>query len=330
MLRTTMNQPATTVRKPDPTAAIILSACLVIAAALGGAMVYYGSTLGDAGRIFMAMGGLGLIVVIAIAPLGFLLVAGSRKRPDASAEPRDLAKAVERLVEHSSLSDEARRVIYRRHDRDLLRQAIQEDIAAEDWDAAMVLVKELAERFGYRSDAEEFRARIEQARFDTVQRKVTEAIAHLDDLIVSRRWDQASTEAARIGRLYPDSPRVEGLRHRVEQARMLYKSDLERRFLLAAGENRIDSAMELLRELDAYLTEDEAEPFREVARGVIGKARDNLGAQFKLAVQDRRWDRASQIGDQIIDQFPNSRMAQEVRGMLDSIRARLRQMPVAR
>jgi hypothetical protein len=317
-------------RKADPMPAILLCVCLVIAAALGSGMMYYGSTLGEAGRMFLAMGGLGLIVTVAIAPIGFMLVSAGRRVAAGGGDTRDLAKAVERFVEHGSLSDEARRVLYRRHDRELLRQAIQEDIAAEDWDAAMVLVKELAERFGYRSDAEEFRARIEQSRFDTVQRKVTEAIAQLDDLIMSRRWDQASTEAARIGRLYPDSPRVEGLRHRVEQARLLYKSDLERRFLLSAGENRIDDAMEMLRELDAYLTEDEAEPFREVARGVIGKARDNLGAQFKLAVQDRRWDRAAQIGEQIIDQFPNSRMAQEVRGLLDSIRARLRQMPVAR
>ncbi len=317
-------------RKPDVINSVVLSACLVTAAALSGGMVYYGSKIGDAGRMFMAVGGLGLIITIAVAPIGFILIARARKSPGESSGMADLARSMEQFVEQGSLSDEARRVLYRRHDRDLLRKAIQEDIAAEDWDAAMVLVKELAERFGYRSDAEEFRARIEQARFDTVQRKVTESMAHLDDLIVSRRWDQASIEAARIGRLYPDSPRVEGLRHRVEQARLLYKTDLERRFLLAAEEDRIGEAMDMLKELDAYLTEDEAGPYREVARGVIGKARDNLGVQFKLAVQDRRWDRAAQLGEQIIDQFPNSRMAQEVRGLLDSIRARLRQMPIAR
>lgn len=309
----------------------VLIAVAIVAAAGAGGMMYYGSTLGDAGRIFIACGGLGLIVVVAAAALGFIMVSNAARRPaGAGQDAQNLARAVERLVEQGSLSDEARRVVYRRHDRDLLRQAIQEDIAAEDWDAAMVLVKELAERFGYRSDAEEFRARIEQARFDTVQRKVNEAITLLDELIVMRRWDQAAIEAARIGRLYPDSPRVEGLRHRVEQARLLYKTDLERRFLVSAENDRIDEAMDLLKELDAYLTEDEAGPYREVARGVIGKARDNLGVQFKLAVQDRRWDRAAQIGDQIIDQFPNSRMAQEVRGMLDGIRGRLRQMQVVR
>jgi hypothetical protein len=162
-----------------------------------------------------------------------------------------------------------------------------------------------------------------------VQRKVQEGVTRIDWLIGQRRWDQALTEAGRTGRLYPDAPQVEGLRHRVEHARSLYKTDLERRFLVSAEEDRIDEAMELLKELDAYLTETEAEPYREMARGVIGKARENLGAHFKLAVQDRQWDRAATLGQRIIEQFPNSRMAQEVRQLLDGIRARANQMPAA-
>ena len=93
-----------------------------------------------------------------------------------------------------------------------------------------------------------------------------------------------------------DSPRVEGLRRRVGHARARYKMDLERRFLHAAQGEQHDGALALVKELDAYLTEDEAEPFREVARGVIGKARENLGVQFKLAVQDRDWRRALDAG----------------------------------
>ena len=66
-----------------------------------------------------------------------------------------------------------------------------------------------------------------------------------------------------------------------------------------------------------------------MARGVIGKARENLGAQFKLAVQDRAWSRAATIGNTIVEQFPNTRMAAEVRDLLDGIRARARQVEVA-
>jgi tetratricopeptide (TPR) repeat protein len=294
---------------------------------LSGAMIVIGVMMGGPYLFsFGAAGSLG--VVITVAALGLML--SRRATGDAKLAERmaELSRAMEQLAEQGALSDDARRVLNRRRDRELLRRAIEEDINAEDWDAAMVLVKELAERFGYRSDAEEFRARIEQARFETVQRKVSGELAHLDALIRARRWDQAMTEAARIVRLYPDSPRVEGLRHQVEHARRLYKTDLERQFLRAAEENRIDEAMEILRELDAYLTEAEAEPYREVAKGVISKARENLGAQFKLAVHDRRWGRASELGEQIIAQFPNSRMAEEVRAVLDDIRTRAREVAV--
>jgi hypothetical protein len=289
-------------------------------------MVAWGWTIRQDSWAVLAAGGVGVILTVLLAPIGLALGrrGGEPVRAGASGETdlRQLARAIENLAEQQSLSDEACRVLNRRRDRELLLRAIEEDMGAEDWEAAMVLVKELAERFGYRSDAEEYRQRIDQARFETVQRRVNEGIANLESLIEQRRWDQALVEAARIGRLYPDSPRVDGLRHRVEHARQLYKADLERRFLLAAEREEVDAAMAMLRELDAYLTEPDAEPFREVARGVIGKARDNLGAQFKLAVHDRNWARAEEIGERLIEQFPNSRMAQEVRGMLDSIRAR--------
>lgn len=309
-----------------PDLMLVLWICYGVAAVAAIALIAGGAGVGGftpqlAVRL---VGYVGIFLVLTTLPIALFLARAADRgaaAPDAM-RMDELIAAIRSVGEQAALSDDARRVLNRKRERELLRAAIDEDIAAEDWDAAMVLVKELAERFGYRTDAEEFRARIEQARFETLQRKVNEAIAHLDSLITQRRWDQAMVEAARIGRLYPDSPKVEGLRHRVEHSRALYKADLERRFLMAAKDDRIDEAMELLRELDAYLTEAEAEPYREVARGVIGKARDNLGAQFKLAVQDRDWVRAEEVGARIIDQFPNSRMAQEVRAMLDSIRAR--------
>ena len=74
------------------------------------------------------------------------------------------------------------------------------------------------------------------------------------------------------------------------------------------------------RETHGEGAEAEAEPYREVAKGVIGQARENLGVQFKLAVQDRQWHIAAAVGDRIIKEFPNSRMAQEIREVIDGIR----------
>ncbi len=267
-----------------------------------------------------------MLLGLMLIPLATLLVRVRRGQKELSGHMGSVAEDLRRFAEQASLSDDARRVLNRKGERSLLRRAIEEDVAAEDWDAAMVLVKELAERFGYRADAEEFRARIERGRARTQDRSVAEAISLLDGLIVQRRWDAAMVEAARIGRLYPESPRVDGLRRRVEQARETYRHDLERRFLEAAQADDVDEAIELMKELDAYLTEADAEPFREVARGVIGKARENLGAQFKLAVKDRQWDVAASIGERIIADFPNTRMANEARELMDAIRERALKM----
>jgi len=298
-------------------------AAYVGAGVVGAGLVVQGVTAGS--DVLLAAGALGLIVVAATAPLAAVRVGAPRGGGDDSPMRRELGelgRQIERLGELGALSDDARRVLNRQRERELLRAAIEEDIGAEDWDAAMVLVKELAERFGYRADAEEFRERIETSRFQTVDRRVADAVARLDRLITQLRWDEAFAEAGRITRLFPDSPRVEGLRHRVEHARARYKTELERRFLHAAQNEQIEEAMELLRELDGFLTEAEAEPYREVARGVIGKARENLGVQFKLAVQDKDWGRALQAGERVLAEFPNTRMAEEIREMIDGLRSR--------
>ena len=55
---------------------------------------------------------------------------------------------------------------------------------------------------------------------------------------------------------------------------------------------------------------------------MIGKQRDNLGVQFKLAIHDKEWTEAVRVGEGIIKEFPNSRMADEVRELLDLLRER--------
>lgn len=278
--------------------------------------------------LIVAMGVLGVVVVCASAPLAFLYADTLGHQPPSqpgsagAGEPRGLVHAIEKLVEQQTLSDDARRVLHRKRERELLRAAIEEDIRAEDWAAAIVLVDELANRFGYREDAESFRSRIDDARQSHVTKNITEAIGGFEQMIEQKRWPDALAEAGRIGRTYPENYSVEVLRDRVEQARDRYKHELERRFLHAAGESRVDEAMGLLKEMDGYLSEDEAERFKEVARGVIGQARENLGVRFKLAVQDKRWTEAAEVGERIIEEFPNTRMAEEIRGLIDSIRER--------
>lgn len=269
---------------------------------------------------------LAMVLAVVLAPASVGLVYLVRDVRQTRQELRETTATLRAMGEHAALSDDARRVLHRSRERTLLRRAIEEDIASEDWDAALVLAGELADRFGYRQDAEDFRRRIDRSRRATLEHQLDSAMARLEDLVLHRQWDESQREAARIARAFPDSPRAQAAPDRVSREVLRFKADLERQFLEAAEDERVDEAMDLLKRLDQHLSEDEAAPFREVARGVIGKARENLGAKFKLAVRDKRWVEAAAHGERIIAEFPNSRMAAEVRELLDGIRERAAKM----
>ena len=227
-------------------------------------------------------------------------------------------------------SDLSKRIAYRQQERDALRTAIHQDIARRELDSAMTLVKMMSRLYGHHEEAEEFREQIQVARAQEMALKVATAIERLDETLAGCEWDKAASQATKIRRQFPDSPKTQNLKERVAQAREKHKHDLERQFLHAAQRDDVDKAMELLKELDRYLSEAEAEPYRETARGVIGKKRDNLGVQFRLAIQDKEWTVAVRVGEQLIREFPNSQMANEVRHMLDVLRRRATSQQAAR
>lgn len=227
---------------------------------------------------------------------------------------------LKQIHEHTMLSDSAKHIAYRRKEREMLRKAIEEDMAQEQWDAAIVLVDEMADRFGYREEAEEFRRHIEQTRADVFVHRINEAIDQFEDLLREQKWTDAYSEAAHLKRLFPTSHRVHDLEKQVRQAWEDHKHILERQFLDTASRGEYDKAMDLLKELDQYLTPREAEPYQEVARGVINSTRENLGLQFKMAVQDQDWYKARVVGESIMQEFPNSLMAREVHDRIDQIR----------
>ncbi len=107
---------------------------------------------------------------------------------------------------------------------------------------------------------------------------------------------------------------------KIAAARAQHKSELLNRYDEAIKRNDIDESIELLQELDRYLTPQEAAALQESARGVFRAKLNSLGVQFSLAVDSRRWDQAVSIGEQIMAGYPNSRMAVEVRQKLEQLK----------
>jgi hypothetical protein len=235
-------------------------------------------------------------------------------------QAQEMIELLKTVSERMLISDMAKRIAYRENDREALRRAIREDIDRRDYDAALILVSEMGRSYGYRLEAEQFREEIEAARAAELNSRITEAVAGLDRLINQHAWERARQEAAKIQRLFPDAIQVQGLDKRIDEALDEYKKQLQQEFLDAAQQEDTERAMETMKELDKYLTREEAAPFLDTARQVVKKKRDNLGLQFKLAFSDQDWKWAIKVGEQILAEFPNAQMAKEVRDLLPNLR----------
>ena len=303
---------------------------LVLMAGIGLGLAGLGATRFDTleGIVLISSGAVGLVIVLAATVMSLSLIRTRREHSTGEAATR-FESLLREIHEHTMLSDNAKRVLYRDRERELLRRTIEQDIARGEYNAGLALCDELAEKFGYRQEAEAFRTRILSARHEHYEASVHAAMDEFDALLNAREWARAHQEAARIRRLFPDSHLIHELDFRIMAARDGHKKELEQQFLDAAQREDVEGAMALLKQLDRYLTREEAQRLQEAAQAVVTKHRKNLEVQFKLAVADRRWAEAARIGEAIIVEFPNTKMAEEVRGMITMIRTRATESALA-
>jgi outer membrane protein assembly factor BamD (BamD/ComL family) len=267
--------------------------------------------------VVLAIGMLALIVTA-----GFFGLAGRGGGGATGDEAARQSRLLQAIADRMLISDQAKRIAYREKDRDALRQAILEDIRKEDYGTALALVNDMASLYGYREEAEKYRQQIIEAQARRRQAQVTAAVAHVDQLLQRREWDTARHEVERLTRIYGEDPQIVRLPDRVREAMDRYKIDVTREFREAYERQDIDRASTLLTEMDRYLSQDEARPFVDMARNIFTQKRENLGVQYKLAVQDRDFGRALAIAEQVIREFPNTQFAAELREMLDTLRSR--------
>jgi hypothetical protein len=229
------------------------------------------------------------------------------------------------IKEVASLSDASKQIAFRQKDREALRLAIKEDLARGDTDSALQLLNEMARRFGYQREAEEIREQIESGQRDAVNRQVRDAIEHIDDMISRFNWPEAQKEVDRILRQFPSHPDVRQLPERVQTAKDSHKRELLKQWKDAVARDDVDRSVELLRQLDQYILPSEAEAYKEAARGVFRKKLQQLGVQFALHTHDKNHIEALRIAQQIIEEFPNSRMATELKDRMDILTERAHQ-----
>jgi hypothetical protein len=115
---------------------------------------------------------------------------------------------------------------------------------------------------------------------------------------------------------------VRKLPQEIESRRQAFKKQLLDQWHESVHRRDIDGSIGILKKLDTYLSPAEAESMQESVRGVFKAKLDSMRVQFSTAVQDHHWAEAIRVGESIMRDFPNAKIAQEVREKMAALRER--------
>jgi len=235
----------------------------------------------------------------------------------------DEAHSIRRLINLSSLSDRTKGLIYRDREIEAINEAVHDEVMRQDYGAAEATIQMMEQQLGYSEEAQRLREEVEEARKATLEEKIAGAVSRVEKIIETRDWTRATRAVEKLVAQFPENPRITSLPQRVEDERNNHKRQLLEEYGEAVSKNDVNRGIDLLKELDRYLTPQEAAALEESARGVFKAKLHNLGVQFAICVTDQRWAEALATGEEIVRGFPNSRMSHEVRQKIPLLRERV-------
>ena len=221
------------------------------------------------------------------------------------------------------LSETAKSIAYRDADRQSLREAVFDKLQQQDFDATFQIIDEISCCRAYETLAEQLRAEANRYRDATDRERENQVIAHIERLFETHQWTRASAMIERLIVDYQNSEKAKAMRQT-----LFDKKQERKKILLAAWDDAVkrqdtDRSLEILKELDLYLTPNEGLALQEAARDVFKNKLHSLGVRFSLAVSEKKWRKAMRTGRDIIHDFPNSKMAGEIREKIDILKQKI-------
>jgi len=229
--------------------------------------------------------------------------------------------ANKKIADLLTLSEQAKTLLY--HDREVeaIREMVHQMLVRQDYAAAEQLIGSVEQRPAYAQETAALRKAVVDTKQASIEGRTDLAIRRVEELIERREWLRAVRETGRLAQAYPANPKVVALPGRIESAKARHKRDLLQSYGEAVRRNDLDASIDLLKQLDTYLTPQEAAALQDSARGVFRAKLHTLGVQFAIQATEGQWEKAVTVGEEIIRSFPNSRMAQEVLTRMDQLRA---------
>ena len=302
---------------------MLLAVCLLLAGiALGGTSLppkKIGLACISTGRIMLWTAG--VYAIFSVLFLLYEMVHGLKKNAE------KLDNAVETLSRQnnlllqvsqaSRLSDTAKEIVFRDSEQMELGEATLTKLHQHDFEAAETMVEAMTEYPKYAELANRLKRMSEKYRSATEDGRVNQIISYIEDLFDKKLWMQATTQIENLIKMFPYSEKAKTMTAKLQERKDLQKRELLAAWDLAVREKNTDYGLEILKELDLYLTPAEALALQESAATVFKTKLHNLGVEFSVAVAEQNWKKALETGRYIVQNFPNSRMAAEIRTKLD-------------
>jgi len=270
---------------------LLIAVALLLGSAIGLAVVYY-----RGGNILHAITSLALGIFSAAALSSLIALTSLLHRISQHQQGQegtwsilqeDLRRQealLQQISENVLISDAAKGVVYRNRDRELMNDAIQEDIANKDWEAAYQLLEQMQSRFGYSREAADFRRLVDSERAEAIATVIERTRQQVDNLCATFNWSEAQTLLDGLAKQFPQQPDVLSMaEHTISQKQAEHKKRLLASWEEAVQNGEVDRGIELLRQLDQYLSLSEAAALAESARGVFKAKLQNLGVKFSIA-----------------------------------------------
>lgn len=241
----------------------------------------------------------------------------STKMAEATRALENIRDGLMQINRSTRISEAVKAIAFRDDDRQSLREAVFDKLKQKDFDGAYELIDDITNRSDHKALADELRQQVDAYRNATEDERIDQAISHIQTLFNSSQWAKASVQVESLINAHPQLEKVKALRQQ-----LVDRKDEHKKILLAAWDDAVqqqdtDRSLEILRELDMYLSPNEGLALQEAAKDVFRTKLHNLGVKFAMAVSDRQWDSALEIGQQIVRDFPNSRMSVEIREKLN-------------
>jgi tetratricopeptide (TPR) repeat protein len=225
--------------------------------------------------------------------------------------------ALAEMEQALKLSEQAKSIVFHDKNVQLLRNMVFDLLEQKDFDSVERLINQISDQTQFTQLAEQLRGQTQKLRESTDGEKIDEYISQVQKLFDAFDWIKASSEIDILIELWPQSEQIKELRQILLDKKQQRKQQLLNEWDQAVQNKDTDLSLEILKELDLYLTPNEGLALQEAAKDVFKTKLHNLGMQFSTAVTNKCWPKALELGRIISSEFPNSRIAVEIRDKMD-------------